>query len=419
MVERLSTNQLVNILTSQIAQGQDNLFRITTKLSTGKLFSNAYEAPVAAAKSLVVRGDIKANEQRLKNAGYGKLELESADAALGSMSDLVRKAREIIVSASNSTGGATEKKLQAQEVRQLGELLISVANTKAAGKYVFSGIQGNVPTVKLATGASFNTAIYRGGDGDLGERFYDGNQSSISIRSLLYSAESSADVTGVAVNPTISEDGDLRFSTNDGAGHTATVVVSLSAGDDLSTVVTKINSQFMISGGLGTVARDNPGGFLNITTILPIGNDVGESATVTISDASDDSILNDLGLKPAITSGNNTGLLGMLTSLESALNTNDLTTVQSLLSVADYNLKKLTEVRGQAGALGNKIESMVSFEDELKSKLSKDLSSLEDIDVARVSQEFSNAQTALQAAIQTTSNFFKYSLRGISGFMGA
>lgn len=417
MVERLSTNQLVNILTDQIARGQGKLFGLTQKLSTGKNYHYAYEAPVEAAKALVVRGDIEVNKQREANNNYAQLELESADGALSAMSDLVRKARELIVSASNGTSGAAEKKLQAQEVRQLGELMISMVNTKAGGKYIFSGIQSNIPPLKLTTGAAFSSAVYKIGESDLGERYYDGNQSSVSLNNLLRSSASSAEATGTRVNPSIGSAGTLKFTINDGAGRITTSTVSLTAGDSLSSVVSKINAQFPIDGGLGNIARNSPTGFLNLSTTLPIGSSTGPDASITISNDSTESVLNDLGLKPSVTTGGNSGLLSMFASLESAMNTNNTASIQSLLSVADYNLEKLSNVRGQVGALTNKLESAATYNIDLGAKLEKDLSNIEDIDVAKVGQDYSNAQTALQAAIQTSSNFFKSSLRGLSAFL--
>jgi|GEM_PF-1368709 len=418
MVERLSTNQLVNILTGQIAQSQQKLFKLSTQLGTGKNYSYAYEAPMQAAKALVVRGDIEANKQREKNTGYAKLELDSADAALSTMADTLRKVREIIVSASNGTQGANERKMQAQELRQLGEFMVSLANTKSGDKYIFSGVQSNIPTLRLGTNAAFTSAVYKAGESDMGERYYDGNQSSVGLRNLLISSASSAEVTGSIVNPSISANGTLKFTINDGAGRITTSTVSLAAGDSLASVVSKINAQFPVDGGLGSVARNNPTGFLNLSTSLPIGNASGETASITISNDSSESILNDLGIKPSVTTGGNSGLLSMLASLESALNTNNVTTVQSMLSIADYNLTKLTNIRGQVGSLSNKLESSTGFEIDLGAKLEKDLALIEDVDVAKLSQQYTTAQTALQAAIQTSSNFFQSSLRGLSGFLG-
>ncbi len=419
MLERFSSNQLVDILTHQIAQGQDKLFRLTNQLSTGKKFSTAYENPIQTAKALVIKGDMAANERRLANSTYALLELDSAESALGSMGDIVRKAREIVIAARNDSNGLNERKLHAQEVRQLGELMISVANTKAAGKYIFSGVQANVPTLKLASGASFSSAVYRGGEGDLGERSYDGNQSSLSLRTLFSSSASSAQVTGSIVNPSISSDGDLSFTVNDGADRITTVNVSLSAGDDLSDVISKINTEFVVSGGLGQIVRNSPTGFLNFATDLAIGDVTGETASITINNSSDDSILNDLGLKPSVTKGSNTGLLSFFSSLENALNTNDAAAIQDLLDIADYNLNKINNLRGQAGSLSNKVEALESVDDALQDKLEKDRSSIEDVDIAKISQQYTNAQTALQAAIQSTANFFRNSLRGLSGFLGA
>ncbi len=418
MVERLSTNQLVNILTEQIARGQNKLFGLTSKLSTGKNYNYAYEAPMQAAKALVIKGDIEANKQREANTGYAKLELDSADGALTAISDLVRKARELIVSASNGTSGAAEKVLQAQEVRQLGELMVSMVNTKAAGKYIFSGIQGNVPPLKLATNAAFTSAVYKAGESDLGERSYDGNQSSVSLNNLLRSSASSAEATGVIVNPSISAAGTLKFTVNDGAGRITTSTVTLAAGDSLSSVITKINAQFPVDGGLGSIARNSPTGFLNLSTSLPIGSATGSTASITISNDSSESVLNDLGLKPSVTTGGSSGLLSMFASLESALNTNNVSTIQSLLTIADYNLEKLSNIRGQVGSLANKLESSTAYEIDLGAKLTKDLSNIEDVDIAKVGQEYTNAQTALQAAIQTSSNFFQTSLRGLASFLG-
>lgn len=418
MMDRLSTGQILNMLTSQISSQQQKVLKSGTQISSGKKFQNAYDDPLAASQAMISKGDGIANKRRIENIGTSKLELDSAESALTSMEDLTRKIRELVVQGSSGQYGADEREAIALEVRQYGELLISMANTRAADKYIFSGAQSNLPTFKMNDGAAFTSAVFKGGSDNGTERKIDGIQTSVSINSLFNASTSAASISGTKLNPTLSDDYDLVLAVDKGDGTEINFTASLSSGDDLSDVISTVNFAFVAAGGAGQIASESPSGHLNLGTGSIIGDTPGEESYVTISSSSDDDALNELGLRAGVYRGTEAGLLNTLNTIENALNTNNPSSLQSSLARIDYNLEKLNNVRAQVGALTNRLDSLENFEIELEAKLTKDLSIIQDTNILTASQEYSNAQASLQAAIQTSSNFIQSSYLNLSTFLG-
>jgi flagellar hook-associated protein 3 FlgL len=75
----------------------------------------------------------------VENAGRARQVLDTADAALGSVTDLVNRARERAVQLSSDTYSDDERSAAAIEIRSLREDLLGLANTKLAGRSVFAG----------------------------------------------------------------------------------------------------------------------------------------------------------------------------------------------------------------------------------------------------------------------------------------
>ncbi len=139
MISRV-TNQTM----SSFAQRnlQDNMARIAKlqELAAGEsLITRPSDDPTGTADSMRTRADIRANEQYKRNIDDANGWLTTADSALGTVTSLLNKARDLTIQASNSSLSQTAREAVALELESLKENLLNVAETKYLGRSVFAG----------------------------------------------------------------------------------------------------------------------------------------------------------------------------------------------------------------------------------------------------------------------------------------
>jgi len=93
-------------------------------------------------------------------AQRGADELAAVDGALGQVSNLLARARELTVQMSNATMGAAERAGAATEVQSLLDALLAALNTQVSGRYVFGGTRDGAPPFDAA-GAYLGDAAVR------------------------------------------------------------------------------------------------------------------------------------------------------------------------------------------------------------------------------------------------------------------
>ena len=139
MISRV-TNQTM----SSFAQRnlQDNMARIAKlqELAAGEsLIARPSDDPTGTADSMRTRADIRANEQYKRNIDDANGWLTTADSALGTVTSLLNKARDLTIQASNGSVSPTGREAIALELESLKENLLGVAETKYLGRSVFAG----------------------------------------------------------------------------------------------------------------------------------------------------------------------------------------------------------------------------------------------------------------------------------------
>lgn len=407
MVDRLSSTQIFNILTSQILNNQNKVVDLSNKLNLGKEVINSYDVPFAISKSLKTQGEIKSNEQVLKNQRLSIIELELADTSISGIKDILDKIKELSITGGNDTLGASERNTIAQEVRVLGESIVQLANSKSGSKYIFSGKQSNIATINLPSGANFSTATYKSGLPDLGEREVNGVEVSINLNDALITQARGATSSSNIINPTVATNGNLDFEINDGNGNTTNFTANLTAGMDLATTIATINASFNGAGGLGSIAEEAPAGYLKLNTELITGNSQNKTASIKINNSSNNTTINEIGLKIGFTRGIDSGVMHTLDALESALIANDSAGVRDLLDNLDSNIKTIIDKQTETGALVNKLESLEDNATSLDIKLKSDLSNVEDLDFIQATSDLASLQSALETSIQTTAGMFR------------
>jgi len=118
------------------------------QLATGKKISVPSDDPVVAARALKLRTDLAEVQQYKRNVEDAISWMEITEDTIDKLGDVIQRARELAVDASNGTKTPEDLQKVKEEILQLREQIIHIANTTYAGRYIFSGFSTNKPLLK-------------------------------------------------------------------------------------------------------------------------------------------------------------------------------------------------------------------------------------------------------------------------------
>lgn len=150
-------NQLTRSLNSRIRE----MSRLSTMLGTGKKINNPSDDASGMMKVMDYKVSINDIEQNRKNINEAEAHLGFADNTLSSASSVLTRARELALQASNGTQTGQSRAAIAEEVEDLRDEMLRLANTKLRSRYLFSGFRTDTAAFDPATGYTYQ--------GDAGE----------------------------------------------------------------------------------------------------------------------------------------------------------------------------------------------------------------------------------------------------------
>ena len=145
---------------SDLSNLNESYNKASREISSGKKLNTIRDSPSGSAR-LVSISDLESKiDQYTSNAGDSNYFLQAADSALNEVNNLITSIYTRGSQAGAETIGADERAVLAQEVRSLRDQILSLANSQARGRYIFSG--------SLVTDAPFtiagDTVTYGGND---------------------------------------------------------------------------------------------------------------------------------------------------------------------------------------------------------------------------------------------------------------
>ena len=140
---------------AQMSSVQSKLTQTQAQLAQGKQVINASDAPNQAANIQRLKSILNRQDSYQSSLNTVKSRLESEDATLQSVSNLLVRAKEVSVQGANDTLSASDRKVLGTEMQALRDQLMSLANTKDSnGNYLFSGSRvKQAPFVESANGS--------------------------------------------------------------------------------------------------------------------------------------------------------------------------------------------------------------------------------------------------------------------------
>ena len=122
----------LNASTNKIAQFQ-------SQISSGRRIQKPSDDALATHNAMRLRTELQGLETDQRSISDAKGWLDTTESALGAMTDIAQRARELALQGANGTLAQSDRNKIADEVDQLIETTKSTANANYGGRYVFSG----------------------------------------------------------------------------------------------------------------------------------------------------------------------------------------------------------------------------------------------------------------------------------------
>lgn len=136
--------------------------RAQEQLSSGKRILRPSDDPSGTARALALRREVSRTTRIQAAIGAGKTQLELAGTTLQHSSELLARARELVLQAMNGTLNDDDRAVIASELKEIREELLDDANLALDGSYVFGGTAlGQEPWIEVESGGAMHV-IYRG-----------------------------------------------------------------------------------------------------------------------------------------------------------------------------------------------------------------------------------------------------------------
>jgi flagellar hook-associated protein 3 FlgL len=151
---RISTNAWFQTQNHRMLALQSRADELNTDIATGKQLRDPARNPLLAQRAANFSRNLAENGQYARNIDTAVLQLETSASALGSASNIYARLQELAVSASSETLSVADRKTIGEEVGQLKQELLALANSRdASGQFVFAGRHASLaPFTDVPTG---------------------------------------------------------------------------------------------------------------------------------------------------------------------------------------------------------------------------------------------------------------------------
>lgn len=146
----------------EINSAFDSLQRRSSELSSGRSILEPSDNPYGTGKAIDLQSALDGLASYKTNVQEAIAWESTASSALGSIGDVIQRAREIVLQATSGVNGKSDLETLATEVEQLTESAKQDSNVQYAGQYVLSGTL--TETAPYAAGAEDS---YHGNEGPI------------------------------------------------------------------------------------------------------------------------------------------------------------------------------------------------------------------------------------------------------------
>ncbi len=143
---RVTNNMQTQSVISSILSNQSKVAELQTQLTTNKKVNSASDDP--GSVPVIMNADSALNKIDIYLDNISKLngEVDVTEGVLSQFTDRIQRLKDLAIEAANGTNSAEQLKMINDEVKQIKEQIVSLANTKYKDTYIFAGNKtGTIP----------------------------------------------------------------------------------------------------------------------------------------------------------------------------------------------------------------------------------------------------------------------------------
>ncbi|MEA5444245.1 flagellar hook-associated protein FlgL [Gammaproteobacteria bacterium AB-CW1] len=382
---RVSTSWFNLNATLQMQNQQSQLAKTQEQVASGKRIVRPSDDPIGSVQALELGRALQKNEQFDRNATIAQNRLQTQESTLTEVGDILQRARELTVQGANGSQGNDSRQFIANELRELRQSLIDLANTKdSSDNFIFAGYRGGTqPFSPTPDGVTYN--------GDEGQR-------TLQIGPNRFVTDGNP---GSEVFMRIRE-GNGTFKVEAGEDNQGTGVIKNSSIRDLQDWTGDSYEIEILADGEYEV-RDSVGDVVE-TGVFASGETIGFSGIEFIIDGNPEE-----GDLFEVTPSRNSSIFNTFDRLIDAFETpvsnsrdrtRQLNEINRSLDDTDQAISRMLEVRSETGARLKAVEDQMSVNDGARLDLETTKSGIEDLDYAEAITRLNQQQVGLQAAQQ-------------------
>ncbi len=398
MVMRISENMKFNTMIDNMFRSQDSYNKIAEKIASQKEINKPSDDPIGMNRVLNLRESRASVEQYTRNMDNCESWLTITESKLSAASDLLVDARVVAIAQSTATSTAEVRSSEAETVQHLIDEMLTLANSKYDGRYLFSGTKteeapfsSSVRTVK-----EIGMVIEPDGNGDYdgtvtvtsAPEDYSGSVNKTYVVKIVTDGELLADTTYQ-----VSDDGGKTWSLPS-TGLVAGTPITLGDGVELAFTAEGSDADHYL-------AEDD---IFYVQALAPsYYNGNGEEMSINIGEGtpfaysiSGEAIFTDKG-------EGSVDVFGILNELKTALENNEPDIIASCLDGLKDASDQISKNISRCGGRMNRLEIAKNNMADMDMDLVGLISNAEDADITEIISKLAMKEIALQASYASAS----------------
>lgn len=351
--DKMNQNQFLN----NIQKNRTELSKLQNQAATMKSINKPSDDPIGSAKALQNRTENKNLEQFDRNILFATSFLENSESTLAQVGEVVVRAKELAMQGASDTNGGLPRSMIAEEISQIARSVVEMSNRRFGDRYIFAGY--NTTTQPFTPEGE-----YRGDYGQIQIQNHKGQFLPMNLNGAQ-----------VFLGQELGYDGAVKKQWE--------VPTSV---EDLQ--------DYKVAEEQKEVERE-----------MEFVDELETRGPASVDRAQR------LGLDADPVSGKNgVNIFSIMTTLESALRTNDKTAIQSVLEPLDQALNQINLARAEIGGRLNQLSATSEGiqKNIVENKAQNSL--IEDADLFKVMTDLNKSDTALKATLETSNKVMNQSL---------
>ncbi|MBI3608258.1 MAG: flagellar hook-associated protein FlgL [Nitrospirae bacterium] len=399
---RVSERMIFESLVGHMQRQSASLLSLQDQVASGKAVNKPSDDPIKQSQILNYDTTLATADQYLRNIGDAQSWVSVSESVLASVQNQLVRAHELALQLVNGTNTPEDRANGAKEVREIFDHLVAEANTVHDGRYIFAGYEtstrpfvdqgryiGTAITVPVTIGAG-NNGLTIAVDGvsttvTLTNGAYATGAALATMVQSVVNADAALQAAGRSV--TVTFDTDHLVITSDATGGTS--AVSPTAGSSLGSL------------GLATGTGQPAGQYLGDSAEIHV---ITGTQTTLVKNLPGDRLFQGTGVPGGV------NILTAVGGLQSALETDNLTGMETALTDLSTAMEQVSGERALLGARLNGMDATQAMLEDLKVVAAQFRSESGDVNLDRAVSDLVFQQNILQATREMASRMFDSSL---------